>query len=141
NLPLKFKQIPVERTILLRHEVVQICLCIDKVKLPEDNDVWHFGDFIDDPLGKDDPVAAISLFQEPIPIDNVPAHFATSSGRDTFLEQRLLRFRDFACETSTQSQGVVTALLKHAMHFACSELKAEVLWCDATVSSADWYSR
>ncbi|KAJ3791788.1 hypothetical protein GGU11DRAFT_660978, partial [Lentinula aff. detonsa] len=97
-----FKQIPVERTILLRHEVVQICLCIDKVKLPEDNDVWHFGDFIDDPLGKDDPVAAISLFQEPIPIDNVPAHFAT------------MRFRDFACETSTQSQGVVTALLKHA---------------------------
>ncbi|KAJ3735477.1 hypothetical protein DFJ43DRAFT_1057734 [Lentinula guzmanii] len=52
-----------------------------------------------------------------------------------------VRFRDFACETSTQGQGVVTALLKHAMHFACSELKAEVLWSDATVSSVDWYSR
>ncbi|KAJ3773648.1 hypothetical protein FB446DRAFT_731992 [Lentinula raphanica] len=148
-LPLTIRNIHVERTLSLRHEVLWPDMPVEVVKLPEDEDGWHFGAFIEDPLGKDDLVAVISLFVEPLPIDNVPVHSANGSNgalldNDPVLvpsEVFAVRFRKFACRTDAQGQGVGTALLKHAMHFARSELKAEVLWCDARVSSADWYSR
>ncbi|KAJ3869115.1 GCN5-related N-acetyltransferase [Lentinula novae-zelandiae] len=124
TLPLKFERIAVERTLPLRHEVLWPDMPIDKVKLPEDQNGWHFGAFMDNPLANDDPIAVISLFLDPIPID----HIIT------------VRFRKFACKTTMQGQGVGTALFKHAMHFAHSELKAEVFWCDARVSSVAWYS-
>lgn len=40
-----------------------------------------------------------------------------------------------------QGRGVGTALLKYAMDFARDDLDAAILWCDARVSSAEWYAR
>ncbi|KAJ3909050.1 hypothetical protein F5879DRAFT_935075 [Lentinula edodes] len=147
TLPLKFERIAVERTLPLRHEVLWPDMPIDKVKLPEDQNGWHFGAFMDNPLANDDPIAVISLFLDPIPIDHVAAHSACGSsafwdnGSITGPSEIItVRFRKFACKTTMQGQGVGTALFKHAMHFAHSELKAEVFWCDARISSVAWYS-
>lgn len=40
-----------------------------------------------------------------------------------------------------QGRGTGTALLKYAMEFARSDLDAGAFWCDARVSSAEWYTR
>ncbi|KAJ4482559.1 hypothetical protein J3R30DRAFT_3460525 [Lentinula aciculospora] len=144
TIPLQIRQIAVERTVSLRHEVLWPDMPIDNVKLPEDKHGWHFGAFVDESLANDDPIAVISLFLDHVPIDNGAAGgsgaFPDNDSINVPSEIIAVRFRKFACKTNMQGQGVGTALLKHAMQFARSELKAEVFWCDARVSSAAWYS-
>ncbi|KAF9063297.1 hypothetical protein BDP27DRAFT_1427010 [Rhodocollybia butyracea] len=145
ELLLRFKQITVEQTLPLRHQVLWPELSIEKVKLPEDANGWHFGAFVDDPMTKDNngPIAVISLFLDPIPIDDtsVISRDISDSLSSPPTPAQNARFRKFACKTSMQGRGIGTALLRYTMDFARSNLNAGVLWCDARVSSAEWYER
>ncbi|KIK69993.1 hypothetical protein GYMLUDRAFT_236442 [Collybiopsis luxurians FD-317 M1] len=143
------RPIEVGQTLLLRQHVLWPDLPIDKLKLPEDGNGWHFGAFVpDDPSATDDPIAVISLFLDPIPIDcgaviSEDSEFTNNSeSLSSFVPSRAaVRFRKFACRQSMQGQGIGTALLKYALDFARSNLNAQVFWCDARVSSASWYER
>lgn len=75
-------------------------------------------------------MAVISLFVEPLPIDNDGAEPPIA-----------VRFRKFACDPGYQGRGIGTKLLAHAVLFANSELKGDVLWCDARMATLDWYRK
>lgn len=124
--------IKTEDTISLRHSVLWPNAPLSKVRLPEDDDGWHFGAFVE---SEADPVAVISIFLEPLPIDN---NQVWPSGT---MPITAARFRKFACDPSYQGRGVGTKLLKHARTFAQAELNANVVWCDARTSTRGWYEK
>ncbi|KAF5380738.1 hypothetical protein D9757_007151 [Collybiopsis confluens] len=139
------KQIDAEQTLILRHQVLWPEFPIAAVKLPQDENGWHFGAFVEAPPAMNDPIAVISLFLDPIPIDNTLAN--SEQNKTTHLPipvpstAAAVRFRKFACKESMQGQGVGTALLNYTMNFAHSHLNAHVFWCDARVSSMQWYKK
>lgn len=107
EITLGFRQIAVEQTLSLRHEVLWPDLPIEKVKLPEDKFGWHFGAFVDGPSEENDPIAVISLFLDPIPIDDeVPTTSSASAFSSNDLDLltpslpsgTTVRFRKFACK-------------------------------------------
>jgi len=121
--------ITVEDTLSLRHTVLWPNAPLSQVCLPEDANGYHFGAFF--PLRRE-PVAVISVFIEPLPIDAIlddePAMLA-------------VRFRKFACEPTHQNRGIGSHLLLHVFSLARSELRATVAWCDARTTSAGWYEK
>ncbi|KAG6853941.1 hypothetical protein C0991_012265 [Blastosporella zonata] len=125
-----YKPILVEQTLRLRHSVLWPNMPLSHVSLPEDAQGLHIGAFLPD---ADQPVAVISVFVEPSPINHsfIRAH-------DT---QRQARFRKFACDPAFQGRGIGTKLLEFAFKCAREDLNATVAWCDARTSSADWYAK
>jgi len=123
------RPIAVEETLSLRHTVLWPDAPLSQVCLPEDTNGYHFGAFV--PF-RHKPVAVISVFIEPLPIDAVldeePAAIA-------------LRFRKFACEPTYQNRGIGSHLLLNVFALARSESKASVAWCDARTTSAAWYEK
>ncbi|OBZ71676.1 putative N-acetyltransferase YitI [Grifola frondosa] len=123
--------ITADQTIPLRHSVLWPDHPVSHVLLPEDHSGCHYGAFLS---ARDIPVAVISVFKEPLPLTGtitpeIPA--GTSAAR----------FRKFACDPSFQGQGIGTKLLEHVFSIARSELKCDVVWCDARISAAGWYER
>lgn len=110
------------------------------------------------------PIAVVSLFVEPfpLPIDSTdsenlpsPSMLAPKLPSDTAAttdmggggntrrkeEGRAVRFRKLACDPVFQGRGIGTKLLEYTMSIARTELDASVIWCDARVSSLEWYRK
>lgn len=115
-------------TIALRHTVLWPNAPLAHVRLPEDDEGFHFGAFLDEESA---PTAVISLFKE-----NVPSP-EENSGAD----ESTIRIRKLACDNSYQGRGIGTALLEHSIQYAWSKLDARFVWCDARVTALDWYSK
>ncbi|GAB3935866.1 GNAT family N-acetyltransferase [Larkinella terrae] len=110
---MQIRQIKPEETYALRHEVLWPEKPLEYVMLDEDADGQHFGAFRDTDL-----VAVISLF----------------------MEMEVARFRKFATRPDCQRQGVGTQLL-HRVIDEARQAGAQLLWCDARLSAADFYRR
>ncbi|TFK38954.1 hypothetical protein BDQ12DRAFT_85736 [Crucibulum laeve] len=131
---IRFQKITVEQTLPLRHAVLWPDMPISQVCLPEDQYGLHLGAFV---ASGEYPVAVISLFVEPLPIDKeVP--FQTTNGTPVV---KAVRFRKFACDPSYQGKGIGTNLLSYTVSMAQSELFGAVLWCDARTASLEWYKK
>lgn len=127
HLPgLEIRAIHADQTIPLRHTVIWPNHPPSHVLLPEDDSGHHYGAFLH---SNDLPVAVISVFREPLPVDFVPGSVAA------------VRFRKFACDIRLQGQGIGTKLLKHIFTLAHDVLAADAIWCDARLSTASWYQR
>ncbi|KAG7088993.1 hypothetical protein E1B28_012939 [Marasmius oreades] len=129
-------QIAPAQTIHLRHTVLWPNLDISYVQLPEDEQGFHFGAFVDtegSPNGQ--PVAVISLFLEPLPVSH--PNLEESNPNSPLAG----RFRKFACSPSYQNRGIGTRLLQYTSDYAISKLNARVVWCDARLDGAGWYER
>jgi GNAT superfamily N-acetyltransferase len=129
------KAISTEETLKLRHEVLWPDKPLSYVRLPEDDEGYHYGAF---PPSEALAVAVISLF-----LEDVPQNSSTSILEDFDQAHQLrgARFRKFACELSWQGRGIGTALLNHVMSVARTDLNVSVLWCDARLASAAWYEK
>lgn len=127
HIDVHIKEIGPEQTIPLRHAVLWPDHPISHVVIPEDDAGQHFGAFVH---SRDEPVAVISVFREPVP-----------GLQDTDAPTRpALRFRKFACDPAHQGRGIGTILLRHIFAIA-TQLHAYAVWCDARASTAGWYSR
>ncbi|KZT22838.1 GCN5-related N-acetyltransferase [Neolentinus lepideus HHB14362 ss-1] len=118
-------------TIPLRHSVLWPHAPASYVCLPEDEEGAHLGAFVP---GTVSPVCIISMFVESLPHVEVPR----ADDSDTI---KAVRFRKFACDPTYQGQGIGTLLLQHVFLMAKAELLADVVWCDARLSSASWYEK
>ncbi|KAL1748339.1 hypothetical protein HDZ31DRAFT_29808 [Schizophyllum fasciatum] len=118
------REIQVEETLPLRHAVLWPDLPVSATRLPDDDIGWHFGAFSPSTLA---PIAVISIFQEPLPIDKTGS--------------KAVRFRKFACRQDFQGRGIGTALLRHVFWVAAAEMGAHAVWCDARTSSQEWYQK
>lgn len=127
-----------EETLPLRQAVLWPTKSIDEVRLEEDDHGWHFGAFLD-PQG--DAVAVISLFLEDLPFDLPKVEKDNHSGMTKEVTTVSARFRKFATDPGYQGKGIGTRLLAHMFSFARSDLHANVVWCDARVSSSRWYRK
>ncbi|GLB45318.1 putative acetyltransferase (GNAT) family protein [Lyophyllum shimeji] len=123
------RQITVEQTLQLRHSVLWPEKPVSHVYLPEDDRGLHMGAFIP---SCDQPIAVISFFVEPAPINDV------FKQEDI---QRQARFRKFACEPAFQGRGIGSRLLQNSFERARSQLNCTVAWCDARTSTAQWYMK
>ncbi|KAG6914240.1 hypothetical protein DXG01_001499 [Tephrocybe rancida] len=123
------RPILVGQTLKLRHSVLWPDKPISHVSLPEDDHGLHIGAFLPD---FDEPVAVISFFVEPLPL-NIATRDPDS--------QHQVRFRKFACDPSLQGRGIGTTLLQFSFERVQSQLDATVVWCDARTSTADWYTK
>ena len=128
---LRINQITADLTEELRHLVLWPDKPLDYVRLDEDKNGYHFGAFVP---GRDKPVAVISVFFEPIP--SVGSNDRTASGD----HGTTVRFRKFACHPEFQGQGIGTSLLRYAASY-CTSKGATVFWCDARLSSSQWYEK
>ncbi|KIJ14981.1 hypothetical protein PAXINDRAFT_163184 [Paxillus involutus ATCC 200175] len=100
----------------LRHLVLWPHKPRDFVRLDEDEDGDHFGAFFP---SQDKPVAVISMVMR---------------------DRTSARFRKFACHPDFQGRGIGTKLLNYlASH--CWSMGAKILWCDARLSSSQWYQK
>lgn len=106
---------------------------LDYVRLDEDKYGYHFGAFVP---SQDKPVGVISVFFEPIPPVRDNTNDRTAIGSHGISA----RFRKFACHPEFQGQGIGTGLLRYAASY-CSSMGAAVLWCDARLSSSQWYEK
>ncbi|KAH7913380.1 acyl-CoA N-acyltransferase [Hygrophoropsis aurantiaca] len=126
--------IDVEATQSLRHSVLWPEMDISYVLLPEDDRGSHVGAFLP---SSDKPIAVISLFVQPIPSEEksvaMDHHIANS--------EPAARFRKFACHPDYQRRGIGTKLLKHVFTLAASELGVKVIWCDARLTTSEWYRK
>ncbi|KAI0028832.1 acyl-CoA N-acyltransferase, partial [Vararia minispora EC-137] len=131
-LTLDVRPISAEDTVPIRHTVLwpHIPADSDIIRLPEDDEGYHFGAF----LRPEDasPVAVISLFRESVP-----------PGATTIESQphSQWRFRKFACLQMHQGKGIGTRLLADTRAYARDQFGAAHLWCDARASAAVWYER
>ena len=128
---LRISQVTANLTEELRHLVLWPDKPLDYVRLDEDKLGYHFGAFL--PC-RDKPVAVVSIFLEPIP--PVGSNDRTASGD----HGTCARFRKFACHPEFQGQGIGTSLLRYAASY-CSTMGATVFWCDARLSSIQWYEK
>ncbi len=112
---LHIRLIPATDTLPLRHSVLWPDKPFDYVRLPDDEQGYHLGGFLDGKL-----VAIISLF-----VDE---------------QARVARFRKFATHPDYQSQGIGTQLLNQVIEQA-RQAGAHQLWCDARLTAAGFYER
>ena len=122
---LAIRKISVEETLPLRHAVLWPNLPISATRLPDDDIGSHFGAFSSSSTA---PIAVISIFNEPLPIDKPQG-------------SKAVRFRKFACRQDFQGRGIGTALLRHVFWVAAAEMGAHAVWCDARTSSLTWYQK
>ncbi|KAF6749464.1 GCN5-related N-acetyltransferase [Ephemerocybe angulata] len=158
---ISFQVISADQTIALRHSVLWPNAPVSQVLLPEDNAGIHVGAFITG-AGIEVPIAVISLFLEPLPIDNAndgddmeernrptSGFFSVAEpGTDecraesATIPRPSVRFRKFACNPLFQGQGVGSGLLEYAIEtVAKKRLGGTVIWCDARVATEGWYRR
>ncbi|KAA1472288.1 hypothetical protein DENSPDRAFT_172292 [Dentipellis sp. KUC8613] len=137
NVP-EIRPIAAADTIPVRHAVLWPDFPREHVCLPEDDAGLHFGAFV---AGQAEPIAVISLFTEAMPV----VDGTTSSNQTDMASQNapatIFRFRKFACDQRYQGRGIGSALLQHALTHAHAELGAHAVWCDARLSTAEWYQR
>lgn len=100
---------------------------VSHVLIPDDHSGFHYGAFLP---SNQLPVAVISVFKEPFPVDLPDNNLRAGA-----------RFRKFACDPLFQGRGIGTKLLEHVFKVARSELDCDYVWCDARLSSAGWYQR
>ncbi|KAG6379273.1 hypothetical protein JVT61DRAFT_11728 [Boletus reticuloceps] len=129
---LHIRQITADLTEELRHLVLWPDKPLDYVRLDEDTHGYHFGAFVP---SRDKPAAVISAFFEPIPSVGSSSDRTASSDHGASA-----RFRKFACHPEFQGQGIGTSLLRYAASH-CASMGATVLWCDARLSSSQWYEK
>ncbi|TFK22923.1 hypothetical protein FA15DRAFT_621736 [Coprinopsis marcescibilis] len=134
DLEVRCKIIDAQQTISLRHSVLWPDKDISHVLLPDDQTGTHLGAFAFGLSRSEEPIAVISLFLEPLPIDNAAERYDYSG-------QKAVRFRKFACASPFQGRGIGTKLLEYTMSVAERTLGASVIWCDARVSSQKWYEK
>ncbi|KAJ7162820.1 hypothetical protein C8R46DRAFT_329859 [Mycena filopes] len=134
---LRCVQIDVAQTVPLRHSVLWPNEPVAYILLPEDSTGWHYGAFL---ASNPTPIAVISLFAEPCPIDKDQNDTGVNTG-ETQSRGRAIRFRKFACDPAYQGQGIGTTLLLHAISVVRSELEGGLLWCDARRATQAWYER
>ncbi|KZT12233.1 GCN5-related N-acetyltransferase [Laetiporus sulphureus 93-53] len=120
-----------DETVSLRHSVLWPNHPVSHVLLPEDSNGFHYGAFLP---SHSLPVAVISLFKDNLSVSD----HLNGDERRTVLAAR---FRKFACDPSHRNRGIGTKLLQHAFAMARSEMDCDVIWCDARVSTAEWYER
>ena len=107
------RPITAAETYLLRHTVLWPDKPIQYVQLPDDEQGFHYGTYLDGEL-----VAVISLF---------------INGNEA-------RFRKFATRPDQQRKGLGTLLLQHIFTEA-RRLGATTICCDARLSTAPFYQR
>ncbi|KAF9219146.1 hypothetical protein BS17DRAFT_789897 [Gyrodon lividus] len=129
---LHIRQITADQTAELRHLVLWPKKPLDFVRLDEDKDGYHFGAFVS---SQDEPVAVISVFVERIPLPGT-----NKDGNEAFKQGISARFRKFACHPEFQDRGIGTKLLNYTASY-CWSMGAKVLWCDARLSSSQWYEK
>jgi len=122
--------ITVEQTLQLRHSVLWPDKPISHVYLPGDERGLHIGAFM---RSCDHPIAVISFFVEPVPING-----DVFNQHDT---QRQARFRKFACDPAFQGRGIGSKLLQFSFERVRSQLNSTIVWCDARTSTAHWYMK
>lgn len=130
SVTIDVRRIETKDTLELRHSVLWPTKPLSHVRLPEDDLGHHFSAFL--PCCNK-PVAVISLFLEAIPI-------TCGASEPAGHHPIAVRFRKFACHPDFRGRGIGTKLLHHVMT-ECTKLGATVVWCDARVSTCDWYSR
>lgn len=133
---INFHRVTVKQTMHLRHVVLWPEHPVSHVRLPEDDDGYHYGAFVPQ---YSQPAAVISLF-----IERLPPTSPGSDAQTTVTDEDAsvaVRFRKFACDPALQGRGIGTQLLKYVMDVARKELGVSAVWCDARTSSAEWYER
>ncbi|KAF8840631.1 hypothetical protein BDN67DRAFT_968337 [Paxillus ammoniavirescens] len=126
------RKITAEQTGELRHLVLWPHKPRDFVRLDEDEDGDHFGAFFP---SQDEPVAVISVFFE-----RIPAPGTNKDGNEGSQHRISARFRKFACHPDFQGRGIGTKLLNYIASY-CWGMGAKILWCDARLSSSQWYQK
>jgi GNAT superfamily N-acetyltransferase len=130
---LRIRQITAGLTEELRHLVLWPDKPLDYVRLDEDKHGYHFGAFV---TSQDKPAAVISVFFESIP----PGGASDRTASGNHWHGTSARFRKFACHPKFQGQGIGTSLMRYAASY-CSSKGATVFWCDARLSSSQWYEK
>lgn len=110
---IEIKQITPAETWQIRHEVMWADKPIDFIKLPNDDDGFHYGLFDGGAL-----VSVISLF----------------------IEQSSGRFRKFATRADLQGKGYGSKLLSFLIKEA-EQRKLTEVWCDARTSAIGFYEK
>ena len=133
---IRFLRVTVHQTLNLRHVVLWPDHPVSHVRLPEDDDGYHYGAFLPK---QTQPAAVISLFLQPLPSVTQEANALAISPQSNV--PLACRFRKFACDPALQGRGIGTGLLKYIIDVSRNELGAAVIWCDARTSTAEWYQR
>jgi predicted GNAT family N-acyltransferase len=113
NIIPKIKQIPLSKTLAIRHKVMWPNKPIEYVKLPNDEKAKHFGLFVNGEIA-----SIISLF----------------------IENNEAQFRKFATLIEFQELGYGTILLKSVINLIQKE-GIRKLWCNARVEKSKFYER
>ncbi|MES2377993.1 MAG: GNAT family N-acetyltransferase [Bacteroidota bacterium] len=107
------EQIRPELTWRLRRDVMYPDQNISEMKMPEDNDGYHFAAFNEKYI-----IGVISLFHK---------------GTD-------FQFRKFAVANDEQGKGTGTILLSYVLDFAIA-MGAKRIWCNSRVTAIGFYQR
>ena len=113
NIIPEIKQIPLSKTLAIRHKVMWPNKPIEYVKLPNDEKAKHFGLFVNGEIA-----SIISLF----------------------IENNEAQFRKFATLIEFQELGYGTILLKSVINLIQKE-GIRKLWCNARVEKSKFYER
>lgn len=106
-------KVPLDMVWDIRQRVMYPDAPVAAVQLADDSEGQHLGVWINEK-----PVSIVSLFRR----------------GDQF------QFRKFATEVSQQGKGYGSYLLQHIVKLAAAQ-GAEVLWCNARLSAAEFYER
>jgi predicted GNAT family N-acyltransferase len=110
---LKIKNIQASETWDLRHRVMAPNRPFDSIKLPKDDDGFHFGLFKEEKL-----ISVISLF----------------------IENDVAQFRKFATEILEQNKGYGSILLNHIIEESIKN-NVKNLWCNARMTALGFYEK
>lgn len=110
---IQIEQIRPELTWKLRRDVMYPDQTIPDMRMPEDDDGYHFGAFKNNYI-----VGVVSLFHE---------------GTD-------FQFRKFAVANDEQGKGTGTILLNYVLDFAIA-MGAKRIWCNSRVTAIGFYQR
>jgi len=116
------KKITVEKTYLLRHQILRPHQSIDDCKYNGDRDSFtkHFGTYLDNKL-----VGIVSIYKSPL---------------NHIQDKNCWQIRAMAMDISVRKKGYAKDILKKAEDYAIKN-GAHYIWCNARVSALGFYEK